>query len=120
MNRTPIDRFTENNNVKILSAREVKELVIKNRMKELNLGYAIVDSKGTYWLFDDFDNIMTMANEGYLMESVENIAVESIDSFQIEFQKKFGVFGSSPRMTYDEYHNRLSQMIDFAEGNHNV
>lgn len=120
MSKTPVEWFIENNNVKILSALEIKESIVKERMNELNLDYAVVDSKGTYWLFDDFDNIRTMANKGYLMESVENIAVESIDSFQIEFQKKFGVFGSSPRMTYDEYHNRLSQMIDFAEENHNV
>ena len=120
MNRTPIDWFIKNNSVKILSAGEVKEPIVKDKMKELNLGYAIVDCKGTYWLFDDFDDIRKMANKGYLMESVENIAVESIDSFQIEFQKKFGAFGSSPRMTYEEYHNRLSQMIDFAEENHNV
>ena len=120
MNRTPVEWFIENNNVKILSALEIKEPLVKDRMNELNLGYAVVDSKGTYWLFDDFDDIRTMANEGCLMESIESLAVESIDSFQIEFQKKFGVFGSSPRMTYDEYHNRLSQMIDFAEENHNV
>lgn len=89
MNRTPIDRFTENNNVKILSAREVKELFVKDRMKELNLGYAIIDSKGTYWLFDDFDDIMTMANEGCLMESIESLAVESIDEFDIEHERRF-------------------------------
>ena len=102
MSKTPVEWFIENNNVKILSALEIKEPIVKERMNELNLDYAVVDSKGTYWLFDDFDDIRTMANEGCLMESIESLAVESIDEFDIEYEKRFPT-NTTTTQSYDQF-----------------
>lgn len=72
-----------------------------------------------YWFFEDEDSMLKyFENGGKVGVENHNQLVESLDEFDIEWNKRFGNTVGKP-MTKEEHHEFMEQVKAFAEEWHN-